>query len=412
MKVKKVKISNIIGIFLIICMMTICFSGCSLLGKSNIVNIYQTGNNGDVVNTYDGLIDTIENIEDSVVEVYAALSNQTSCGSGVIIDTTGEDNNNPNRFFVVTNFHVIEDGYSFVVKFTRWDKKFSAQLVGGDKISDIAVLMFETTECDDNCECKSSTSETKCTDECSTSCSCGCNVKGVQFANSDNLKLGQTCIVIGNPLGSLGGSVSIGNISYLNREVSVENNDMTLIQTTANINSGNSGGGMFDTNGNLIGIVNAKASGTGIEGIGFAIPSNEVLDKVSKLIATSQISDSGVVTEYGYVEGRTNYGITADYSSNSSAVYISSISSDSAFYNIKGSYSKTYNGLTIGYTTLQTSDTVYRINGVIITNLDKYKEEVNKFAVGSKVTLVVKRSDYFISFTVTLSQYHYTLPSL
>lgn len=413
---KKSKSFKVFYVLFAMLLISLVFTGCSVFGSPNIVYIYQTGDTGGVVNTKDGLIETIDNIEDSVVEVYARTSDGISCGSGVLIDTTNQEDTTLNRrYFVVTNFHVIDSGYAIQVNFTRLDKKFNAQLVGGDEQSDIAVLMFETTECANNCECKttSTNNPTPCT-SCDDKCKCGCTFKGVKFADSDNLKLGQTCIVIGNPLGSLGGSVSIGNISYLNRVVTVENLDMTLIQTTATINSGNSGGGMFDTNGNLIGIVNAKASGTGVEGIGFAIPSNEVMDKCSQLIATSKINDNGVVTDYGYIQGRTNFGITATYSNNT--VYVASISTTSAFYGLQGTYSTSENGQVYGRAKINTNDKIVSINKVVIANLDNFVDSISNLKIGDSVKIVVIRTigynDYYITVTATLSQYCYEMPTL
>lgn len=407
-------------VFLMIVLLSTMLTGCSLFGKSNIVNIYQVNQSGETINTREGLETTIDNIEDSVVEVYASLSNGTSCGSGVIIDTSNEeDNSSVRRYFVVTNFHVIENGTTFVIKFTRLGLQVSAELVGGDQESDIAVLVFQTSECKSNCECKieSELNPTPCEEICEDSCKCGCIFKGVKFANSDTIRLGQTCIVIGNPLGSLGGSVSIGNISFINRDVEVEGTVMSLIQTTATINSGNSGGGMFDTNGNLIGIVNAKASGDGIEGIGFAIPSNEVMDKFSKLIATSKINDNGVVTEYGYIEGRTNYGLGVTESNDS--VYVTTIRTTSAFYNLKGTYSTSLYGIAQGNAYLQKNDRIVKLNNQLITNITSYNNIAQTFKIGDSVNLIVARSvssgfsstTYYITLKVTLSQFRYSVPN-
>lgn len=407
-------------VFIILIISCTLLTGCSLFGKSNIVNVYQINQPGEIINTREGLEEIIENIEDSVVEVYASLPDGTSCGSGVIIDSTSESNNSTiRRYFVVTNFHVIESGTSFLIKFTRLGIQTTADLVGGDQESDIAVLVFQTEECSNSCSCKqySSSNTTPCENVCNENCKCGCIFKGVKFANSDNICLGQTCIVIGNPLGSLGGSVSLGNISYVNRVISVENTKMNLIQTTATINSGNSGGGMFDTNGNLIGIVNAKASGTGVEGIGFAIPSNEVLDKYTKLISTSQISDNGKVTEYGYIEGRTNYGLGATYSSDS--IYITTIRSTSAFKNLKGTYSTSINGASLGNAYLQENDRIVRLNSQIVTTMKNYEDIISNFKIGDTVNLIVARNissglthtTYYITFKATLSQFRYSVPN-
>ena len=111
------------------------------------------------------------------------------------------------------------------------------------------------------------------------------------------LTLGETVIAIGNPLGYLTNTVTDGILSSLEREISVEGTNMVLMQISAAVNSGNSGGGLFDINGSLIGIVNAKIAGEDIEGIGFAIPIDTVIDVITQLI------------DKGYVSGRPQIGV-------------------------------------------------------------------------------------------------------
>ena len=117
------------------------------------------------------------------------------------------------------------------------------------------------------------------------------------MGNSDALVVGQEVVAIGNPLGELGGSVTNGIVSALDREVEIEGELMNLLQTNAAVNPGNSGGGLFNLAGELVGVVNAKSSGTGIEGIGFAIPINDAVSVIKEL------------SEYGYVRGRVHLGI-------------------------------------------------------------------------------------------------------
>lgn len=124
------------------------------------------------------------------------------------------------------------------------------------------------------------------------------NLKPAVFGDSSNLVVGQSVVAVGNPLGELGGSVTEGIISALDRSITISGQTMTLLQTTAAINPGNSGGGLFNTNGELIGIVNAKSSGSDVEGIGFAIPVN-----IAKEVAEQLISN-------GKVEGRLTLGIS------------------------------------------------------------------------------------------------------
>ena len=177
---------------------------------------------------------------------------QTGAGSGIIISQDG---------YIVTNNHVIEDATSITVR-TSDGTSYSAQLVGTDSRTDIAVLKIDAT-----------------------------GLQPVTFGNSDNLNVGDTAIAIGNPLGELGGTVTNGIISALDRTIVLDNEEMTLLQTNAAINPGNSGGGLFNSRGELIGMVVAKSSGEDIEGLGFAIPSNLVSQVAQELINNGYVTD-------------------------------------------------------------------------------------------------------------------------
>lgn len=143
-----------------------------------------------------------------------------AAGSGVIISKDG---------YIITNNHVVEDANSITV--TTYDnKQYNATLVGTDPASDIAVIKIDADE----------------------------ELSAATVGDSSKLQAGDTAVVIGNPLGTLGGTVTDGIISSPSREMVINNQSMELIQTNAEINSGNSGGGLFDGNGNLVGIVNAK----------------------------------------------------------------------------------------------------------------------------------------------------------
>jgi serine protease Do len=203
---------------------------------------------------------------DSVVEVYCEIVSANgrilseSAGSGVIITKDG---------YIVTNNHVIENATKIRVKLTD-GTGYQAELVGRDSKTDIAVIKIELG------------------DEVSLS--------PAEFGDSDEVVVGELAVAIGNSLGTLGGTVTEGIISAINRYIEVEGHFMTLFQTSASVNQGNSGGGLFNAYGELIAIVNAKSIGEGIEGIGFAIPANVVKEIVVDLM------------EYGYVVGRVALG--------------------------------------------------------------------------------------------------------
>lgn len=247
----------------------------------------------------------ISDVKNSVVEIYASVTGGTSRGSGVI---TGSDSQ---YSYITTCHHVIDMATEIKVNLTSGET-LSAELVGGDPVGDIAVIRVNKT-----------------------------GLTTAVFADSDDIYVGETVYVIGNPLGSLGGTVSKGIISALERQITISGIDepMTLIQTDAAINEGNSGGAMFSEDGLLIGIVNAKSMGLGVEGIGFAIPSN-----TARNIAT-QLIESYDGENYGYVAGRYKLGgtLTDGYYSVSSGgifgqvtrypvVYISDIETNGSLY--------------------------------------------------------------------------------
>lgn len=212
---------------------------------------------------------------DSVVEIittterYTGGNVQSGAGSGVIVGTDSSGTGS----YIVTNNHVIEGDVSSIIVRTTAGEEFSADVVGTDWVSDLALLRIEKT---------------------------GLTV--AIWGDSADLRLGQSIIAIGNPLGSLGGSVSSGIISGVERTITIEGVPMKLLQIDAAINPGNSGGGLFDMRGNLVGIVNAKSvatsSGTTVEGIGFAIPADYAKSIVTELFAK------------GYVDGRVDLGLS------------------------------------------------------------------------------------------------------
>ena len=211
----------------------------------------------------------------SVVEILAEGTTTTygffggtytsqSAGSGVIFSSDG---------YIITNHHVVEDGESF--RITTFDgTEYDAQLIGSDAKSDIAVLKVDAD-----------------------------NLTPAVLGDSSQVQVGDTAIVIGNPLGTLGGTITDGIISATSRTITINDQAMELLQTNAQINSGNSGGGLFDGNGNLIGIVNAKdsgttSSGTTIEGLGFAIPINTAYDIAQQLIENGEVTNRATIGVY------------------------------------------------------------------------------------------------------------------
>ncbi|MDE6407811.1 MAG: trypsin-like peptidase domain-containing protein [Anaeroplasmataceae bacterium] len=224
--------------------------------------------------------DTVDRIYDSVVAIDAYMNQQHyGSGSGVLF---GYDE----RFsYIATCHHVIEGCQGFKIILSN-EEIYEAKLVGGDAESDIAVLSVEKT-----------------------------NLSYASwYEDTEKLRLGASVICIGNPLGTLPGSVSTGVVSYNNRVVQVDSyHSMKLIQTDVAINSGNSGGGLFNSAGALIGIVNAKYSSSGIEGLGFAIPENQARNIIDNILKTAKYNVTENEWETGFVEGRWEIGFTLGY---------------------------------------------------------------------------------------------------
>ena len=191
---------------------------------------------------------TTEQVVYSQWSWYGQSQVESGAGSGVIISSDG---------YILTCAHVVDGASSITV--TIDDKDYTATLVGEDTTSDVAVIKIDAT-----------------------------GLTPATVGDSDNLKVGQSVMAVGNPLGELGGTVTGGMISALNRSVTIQGsssvNTMSLIQMDASVSPGNSGGGLFNMNGELIGIVNAKSSSSDAEGLGFAIPINDAIKVAQELL--------------------------------------------------------------------------------------------------------------------------------
>ena len=176
---------------------------------------------------------------------------QTAAGSGIVISEDG---------YILTNNHVISGADKITVYVMPEDGKseettYDATLVASSESNDIAVLKIDAE-----------------------------GLTPAVFGDSDQLEIGELAVAIGNPMGSVHGSVTAGSISATERELTIDDVTISAIQTDAAINPGNSGGGLFDSYGNLIGIVYAKSSSVSIEGIGYAIPVNDVKELIDQMI--------------------------------------------------------------------------------------------------------------------------------
>ena len=268
-------------------------------------------------------------------------------GSGVIISEDG---------YIATNNHVIEGASKIVVRLTD-GKEYEAKLIGTDTQTDVAVIKVD-----------------------------GVTLQPVTLGDSDAIGVGDTAIAIGNPLGELGGTVTNGIISALDRQIVLENQTMTLLQTNAAINPGNSGGGLFNDQGQLIGLVVAKSSGSNVEGLGFAIPVNVVKEVVESII------------NVGYVQGRPVLGVSVisvdsaqlayQYGLNQLGVYVAGLT--------EGTKAEA-SGLKVG-------DCLIAVDDTQISSTSDLTKILQSHEVGDKVSVMVSRNGKMITLEVELSE--------
>ena len=271
----------------------------------------------------------------------------SGAGSGVILTADG---------YIVTNYHVIEGANQITVTLSD-DTDYPATVVGGDAQSDIALLKIEAS-----------------------------GLTPAVLGDSDAVQVGQVVIAVGNPMGTLGGTVTDGIVSALNRDITVEGNEMTLMQTSAAISPGNSGGGLFNTNGELIALVNAKYSDEDAEGLGFAIPVNTV-----KAVAQDLL-------ENGYVTGRPALGINVlaitdpqtamQYGVDSYGVYVLSVN--------EGSGAEAAG--------MKAKDRIVSVGSKLVESTDDVTNALKNYASGDVVDVQVVRDGELLTLSVTLGE--------
>ena len=293
---------------------------------------------------------TTEQVVYSQWSWYGQNQVESGAGSGVIISSDG---------YILTCAHVVDGASTITV--TIGDKDYTATLVGEDTTSDIAVIKIDAD-----------------------------GLTPATVGNSDSLKVGQSVMAVGNPLGELGGTVTGGMISALNRSVTIQGsssvNTMSLIQMDASVSPGNSGGGLFNMNGELVGIVNAKSSSSDAEGLGFAIPINDAIKVAQELL------------ENGYVTGRPYLGITylavtdaqtaSQLGVNAYGVYVVEV--------IKGGPAEKAG--------LQAGDRIVSVDGTEIASKDDLGTLMQKHAAGDTLSITIARDGQMQTVNVTLGE--------
>ena len=293
---------------------------------------------------------TTEQVVYSQWSWYGQNQVESGAGSGVVISSDG---------YILTCAHVVSGASNITV--TIGDTDYPATVVGEDDTSDVAVLKIDATD-----------------------------LTPATVGNSDSLAVGESVLAVGNPLGELGGTVTSGIVSALNRSVSIQGsssvNTMSLIQMDASVSPGNSGGGLFNMNGELVGIVNAKSSDSDAEGLGFAIPVNDAVKVAQELL------------ENGYVTGRPYLGISyyavtdaqtaAQLGVNAYGVYIVEV--------VKGGPADKAG--------LQAGDRIVSVDGSEVATQSDLGTLMQNHKAGDAIQITVARGGQMQTVTVTLGE--------
>ena len=286
----------------------------------------------------------------SVVSITSQTASGTSAGTGVIVSDAG---------YLVTNYHVVRRAQSIDVKLTD-ERELTASVVGEDPVSDLAVLYIAAD-----------------------------GLTPAQFGDSDTLRVGDSVVAIGDPLGvELRGTMTDGIVSAISRDVQVDGRTMNLIQTNAALNSGNSGGPLINSMGQVVGIntmkIGAFADSSGVEGLGFAIPSATVQEIVNQLLTQ------------GYVSGRPWLGIEGE---SFSTFY-------QRFYRIpRGVYiTSVQSGGPAGTAGLQSGDIIVSVDGTAVSDMEDLDSLLYAHIPGDTMTLTIYRSGRQGDVTVTLTE--------
>lgn len=283
----------------------------------------------------------------SVVSITVSAQSGKSSGTGIVLSADG---------YLITNHHVIENAQVIAVQ-TSDDRQFQASIIGSDEASDLAVLKVDATD-----------------------------LQPAEFGDSGKLAVGDRVVAIGDPLGAqLRGTMTSGIVSAINRDLEVNDRTMTLIQTDAALNNGNSGGPLINCYGQVIGINTMKLRSyysTTAEGLGFAIPMAVAKPILEELM------------ENGYVAGRPAIGISYDTLPLAFRIY----------YNLpEGVYiSAVYDGSDAQAKGVAAGDIITAVNGTRVTSIDELNRVKNQFTAGDSITLTLYNGGSYRDVEVTL----------
>lgn len=349
-----------------------------VIGSVLTFSLVTAGNNGKLTFNTGANSNTqynIENVENPVVAIsetvspsvvgikvkyvstgfFGALQESEGQGSGIVYSKDG---------YIITNYHVVEEAISnsqatLEVYFSEDNKTgYSATVVGGDELTDLAVIKLDDTN--------------------------GINLVPATLGNSTDLKVGEIAVAIGNPLGlDFAGTVTGGYVSGVNREITSGGKTYNLIQTDAAINAGNSGGALVNSKGEIIGINSAKINATGVEGIGFAIPID-----TAKPIIEQLIQNKKVARPYVGITGINIDKATAEKYKYPQGIYVQNVE--------KGSPAELAG--------VQRGDIIIKVDGKDITTMEELNEIKYNKNIGDKLELVVSRSNSNVDVTVVLGE--------
>ncbi len=290
----------------------------------------------------------VKKVSGSVVGISASNSAQTATGTGVIMSDDG---------YIITNAHVVSGADTLSVVFTDEDKtSISAELVGTDAQTDLAVIKINKKD-----------------------------LTPAEFGKSSELQVGEIAIAIGNPLGfELAGSVTSGIISATDRTLTIEDQEMNLIQTDASINSGNSGGALVNAYGQVVGITSAKVNSAYGEGLGFAIPIDDATPIINDLI------------KYGYIKGRPVLGLSGE---TITELY-------SQYYGVPEGFivRKVEQGSAAEKAGIKIGDIVIGINDTTIKSISEFNKIKAEFKAGDKITITLYRQGNKMNVEATLDE--------
>ncbi|MBE6028076.1 MAG: PDZ domain-containing protein [Clostridiales bacterium] len=300
----------------------------------------------------------VDKNENAVVEIVVSGTAQNmwgqmqlvqGAGSGVIVSDDG---------YIATNYHVIQGANKVEVTLHN-GKTYTARIIGSDPTNDIAVIKIDAKD-----------------------------LSTVTIGDSSTVDVGDLAVAIGNPLGQLGGTATTGIISALDRTLDVEGTTLTLLQTDAAINGGNSGGGLFNSKGELIGIVESKASAVGVEGLAFALPINNVSGIINDMIENGGSAQAAAGTPaVGVVISEVSEDNAQYYGLESAGVYIAQVTGA--------------NAQSAGF---QEMDRIVSFNGQEIKSSNEFITLVRKCKIGDTVTIVVSRNGQEIEIKTVLEE--------